>query len=85
VTLRKINILKINISTRGGTTMKKLAVIVLGILMISMVFVGIASAQPSASTTTLTPFSAEMNFMSQAGYTRYLNHVQTGQWTAFAP
>lgn len=65
--------------------MKKLAVIVLGIMMLSAAFVGVASAQPSPNTATLSPFSAEMNFMSQAGYTRYMNHVQTGQWTPFAP
>jgi hypothetical protein len=63
--------------------MKKLAVIVLGIMMFSAAFVGVAAAQPSPNTATLAPFSAEMNFMSQAGYTRYLNHLQTGQWTAF--
>ena len=51
--------------------MKKLAVIVLGIVMLSAAFVGVASAQTSPSTATLTPFSAGMNFMSQAGYTRY--------------
>jgi hypothetical protein len=28
------------------------------------------------------PFSAAMNYMSEKGYTRYLNHVKTGQWTA---
>ena len=65
--------------------MKKLAVIVLGIMMLSAAFVGVASAQPSPNTATLTPFSAEMNFMSQAGYTRYQNHQQTGQWTPLTP
>ena len=65
--------------------MKTLAVIVLGVMMFSAAFVGVASAQSTSDTATLTPFSAEMNFMSQTGYTRYLNHLQTGQWTAFAP
>lgn len=65
--------------------MKKLAVIVLGIMMLSAAFAGVASAQPSPNTATLTPFRAEMNFMSQAGYTRYLNHLQTGQWAPCAP
>ena len=65
--------------------MKMLAVIVLAIMMLSAAFVGVASAQSVPDTATLTPFSPEMNFMSQAGYTRYLNHLQTGQWTAFAP
>ncbi len=64
--------------------MKQLAIIVLAIAMLSAAFVGVAAAQ-SLNKATLTPFSADMNFMSQAGYTRYLNHVQTGQWTPFAP
>lgn len=29
----------------------------------------------------LGPFSAAMNYMSEKGYTRYLNHQKTGQWT----
>jgi len=65
--------------------MKTLAVIVLAVLMLSATFVGVASAQSVPNTATLTPFSAEMNFMSQAGYTRYLNHQQSGQWTPFTP
>jgi hypothetical protein len=76
----------VHVSRRGGKTMKKLAIIVLGIMLLSAASAGVASAQPSPNTAnkaTLTPFSAEMNFMSQAGYTRYLNHVQTGEWTAF--
>jgi hypothetical protein len=76
---------EVNISRRGGKTMRTLAVIVLGIMMLSAAFVGIASAQPSLNTSTVTPFSAEMNFMSQAGYARYLNHLQSGQWTPFTP
>jgi len=65
--------------------MKQLAVIVLAVAMFSAAFVGVASAQPAPNTATLTPFSAEMNFMSQAGYARHLNHQQTGQWTPFTP
>jgi len=64
--------------------MKQLAVIVLSILMLSTAFVGIASAQVSR-TANLTAFSPSMNFMSEAGYARYLNHQQTGQWTPFTP
>lgn len=64
--------------------MKQLAVIVLSVMMLSAAFVGIASAQESR-TANLTAFSAPMNFMSEAGYLRYLNHQQTGQWTPFAP
>lgn len=65
--------------------MKTLAVIVIALALLSATFVGVASAQSVPNTATLTPFSAEMNFMSQAGYTRYLNHQQTGQWTPFTP
>lgn len=65
--------------------MKTLAVIVLTVVMLSAGFVGIASAQQYSKEANLTPFSAQMNFMSEAGYTRYLNHQQTGQWTPFTP
>ncbi len=65
--------------------MKKLAVIVLAVAMLSAAFVGVASAQPAPNTANLTAFSAQTNFMSQAGYARYLNHQQTGQWTPFTP
>jgi hypothetical protein len=65
--------------------MKTLAVIVLSVVMLSVAFVGVASAQQDSRTANLTPFSAEMNFMSEAGYLRYLNHQQTGQWTPFTP
>jgi NADH:ubiquinone oxidoreductase subunit 3 (subunit A) len=65
--------------------MKTLAVIVLAVAMLSAAFVGVALAQPAPNTSSRTPFSAGMNFMSEAGYTRYLNHQQTGQWTPFTP
>lgn len=61
-------------------TMQKLAVIVLGVVMFSATFAGMASAQPNPNVSNLTPFSAETNFMSLAGYLRYVNHQQTGQW-----
>lgn len=64
--------------------MKQLAVIVLSVMMLSAAFVGVASAQ-DLRTANLTEFSAPMNFMSEAGYVRYLNHQQTGQWTPFIP
>jgi hypothetical protein len=63
--------------------MKTLAVIVLGVAMLAAGFVGVASAQVYSKESNLTPFSAQANFMSQAGYTRYVNHQQTGQWTPF--
>jgi hypothetical protein len=65
--------------------MKQLAVIILSVMMLSVAFVGVASAQQVSRTANLTAFNASMNFMSEAGYLRYLNHQQTGQWTPFAP
>jgi len=62
--------------------MKQLAVIVLSVMMLSVAFVGIVSAQ-DMRTANLTAFSPGMNFMSEAGYLRYLNYQQTGQWPPF--
>jgi hypothetical protein len=61
-------------------TMQKLAVIVLGVVMLSATFVGMASAQQAPNVSNLTPFSAESNYMSLVGYLRYVNHQETGQW-----
>jgi len=61
-------------------TMQKLAVIVLGVVMFSATFAGVVSAQQNPNVSSLTPFSAETNYMSLAGYLRYVNHQQTGQW-----
>jgi hypothetical protein len=61
-------------------TMQKLAVIVLGAVMFSAMFAGMASAQPNPNVSNLAPFSAETNYMSLAGYLRYVNHQHTGQW-----
>jgi hypothetical protein len=36
------------------------------------------------SVANLKPFSIEANFMSLAGYLRYLMHQQTGQWMTYA-
>ena len=63
--------------------MKTLAVIVLGIVMLTAGFVGVASAQVYSKESKLTPFSPRANYMSQAGYSRYVNHQQTGQWMPF--
>jgi hypothetical protein len=60
--------------------MLKLAVIVLGVMMISAALSGVASAAQYPNVSNLVPFSASTNFMSQAGYLRYLMHQQTGQW-----
>jgi hypothetical protein len=61
-------------------TLQKLAVIVLGVVMLSATFAGVASAQQAPNVANLTPFSAETNYMSLVGYLRYVNHQQTGQW-----
>ena len=63
--------------------MRKLAVIVLGVVMLSAALSGIASAQQYPSVSNLTAFSASTNYMSQAGYLRYLTHQQTGQWLTY--
>ncbi len=54
-------------------TMRKLAVIVLSAIVLATGFVGVASAQQK-------PFTAATNYMSNAGYARYLSHLQSGQW-----
>ena len=59
-------------------TMQKLAVIVLGVVMLSATFVGVTSASQA-------PFSAETNYMSLAGFNRYLNYQQTNVWTHIFP
>ncbi len=48
-----------------------------------------AQTQPGAtgempSVANLKPFSIEADFMSLAGYLRYLMHQQTGQWMTYA-
>jgi len=63
--------------------MRKLAVIVLGVVMLSAALSGIASAQQYPSVSNLTPFSASTHYMSQAGYLRYIMHQQGGQWLTY--
>jgi len=63
---------------------QKLAVIVLGVLVLSTAFVGVASAQQYPRVINLSPFTAETSFMSLPGYFRYLNHQATGQWLTLA-
>ena len=64
--------------------MQKLAIIVLGVALLSTAFVGVASAQQYPNVSNLTPFSPETNFMSLPGYLRYLNHQTTGAWLTYA-
>jgi hypothetical protein len=63
--------------------MRKLAVIALGVVMLSAALSGIASAAQYPSVSNLSPFSASANFMSQAGYLRFLMHQQTGLWLTY--
>jgi hypothetical protein len=63
--------------------MRKLAVIVLGVVMLSAALSGVASAQQYPSVSNLTPFSASTHYMSQAGYLRYLAYQQTSQWLTY--
>jgi len=63
--------------------MSKLAVIVLGVALFSAALAGVASAQQYPNVSTLTPFTAQTNFMSLPGYLRYVSHQQTGQWLTY--
>ena len=63
--------------------MRTLAIVVLGVMMLSVAFASVASAQQPPNVTSLTAFSAETQFMSLAGYLRYLTHQQTGQWLTY--
>jgi hypothetical protein len=64
-------------------TMRKLAVIVLGVALFSAALAGVASAQQYPNVSTLTPFTAQTNFLSLPGYLRYVSHQQTGQWLTY--
>ena len=64
-------------------TMRKLAVIVLGVAVFSAALAGVASAQQYPNVSTLTPFTAQTDFMSLPGYLRYVSHQQTGQWLTY--
>jgi hypothetical protein len=63
--------------------MRKLAVVVLGVALFSAALAGVASAQQYPNVSTLTPFTAQTNFMSLPGYLRYVSHQQTGQWLTY--
>ncbi len=64
-------------------TMKKLAVIVVGVVMISAAFAGVALAQKYPDVGDMTPFSVQPNYMSLAGYLRFKNHQRTNQWLTY--
>jgi len=63
--------------------MRNVAALILGVILLSAVFTGVASAQQYPNVSNLRAFSAEANFMSLAGYLRYLTHQQTGQWLTY--
>jgi len=58
----------------------KTALIMLSIVMLSAALTGIASAQQYPIVSNLTPFSASTNYMSLAGYLRYVSYQQSNQW-----
>ncbi len=74
--------------------MRKVIVSIVSVAAIVAVFSGMAFAQstppsqPSPgqvpTVSNLKPFSAEADFMSLAGYLRYLMHQSTGQWVTYA-
>lgn len=63
--------------------MRKLVTVVLGVAVLSAALSGLAMAQSYPNVSGLTPFSASTNYMSLAGYLRYLTHQQTGQWLTY--
>ncbi len=65
--------------------MRKVLVVILGVVLLSGALAGLASAQTQPSgqypnVASLKPFTAEADFMSLPGYLRYLTFQQTGQW-----
>lgn len=74
--------------------MRKIALLVVGVMVLSFAGAALAQTQPAptpapATTQTqgqypnvanLKPFSAEADYMSLAGYLRYLVFQQTSQW-----
>jgi hypothetical protein len=66
--------------------MRKIALLVIGVMVLSFAGAAMAQTQPAPSqgqypnVANLKPFSAEADYMSLAGYLRYLVFQQTGQW-----
>jgi hypothetical protein len=70
---------------RRCNIMQKALVVVGGLVLCSMLWTGVAFAATSPSAAypqvaNLTPFTAEANFMSLAGYLRYLAFEKLGSW-----
>jgi hypothetical protein len=73
--------------------MRKLFVSLIGLVVLVAVVSGVALAQTAPPPTSpgqvptvsnLKPFSAEADYMSLAGYLRYLMYQQTNQWVTYA-
>lgn len=69
--------------------MRKIVLGLLGSLVLSTVFAGVASAaSPTiptvANVAKMRSFSAESDYMSLPGYFRYLSHLASGQWLTYA-
>ena len=70
--------------------MRKIALLVLAVMVLSFAGTALAQTTPAPATTqtqgqypnvaNLKPFSAEADYMSLAGYLRFLVFQQTGQW-----
>lgn len=56
-------------------------VLVMTMLMLAAAIPAFAQQTPNVAT--LTPFSAEANFMSLPGYLRWLLFQQTGEWITY--
>lgn len=71
--------------------MRKAFALIVSVAALFAVISGVAfaqSTQPSPgqvpTVSNLKPFSPEADFMSLAGYLRYLMHQATGQWVTYA-
>jgi hypothetical protein len=72
--------------------MRKVVLGLLGSLVLSTVFAGVASAASPATPAIPTvanvakmrAFSPESDYMSLAGYFRYVSHLASGQWLTYA-
>lgn len=77
--------------------MRKALGSMMGVLMLSAVLAAPALAQTSPAApgqmtqgtgvpnvSSLTPFTADTDYMSLAGYLRYVSYDQTGQWLTYA-
>jgi hypothetical protein len=69
--------------THKEAAMRKFVVIALGAIMLSAALSGVASAQQYPSVSNLKPFSAESDYMSLAGYLRYVVYQQSNQWLTY--